>query len=90
MFRAAEQGREAGSRIEPRPAQPVDRSVAADERGGFAIADQSVVLNERTHRSTCPPNSNRMADSILAANSSSPREVNRWFSAAVSTGAGVP
>ena len=40
--RLAEQRREAGIGIEGRPAQPVDRAVAADERGGGG--------EQRTHR----------------------------------------
>src|SRR5208283_3061999 len=39
--------------------------------------------------STCPPNWNRMAESTLAAKSSSPREAKRWYSDAVNTGAGA-
>ena len=40
--------------------------------------------------STCPPNSKRIAESSLSANSASPRELKRSYSAAVSTGAGTP
>ena len=39
--------------------------------------------------STCPPNSNRIADSTLSAKSSCPRELNRSNSAADSTAAGT-
>src|SRR5262245_61077004 len=39
--------------------------------------------------STCPPNWKRMAERSLPAKSSSPREVKRWYSEALSTGAGV-
>ncbi len=41
----AEQGRKTGIGIERGPAQPVDRSVAADQRRGLAIADQSIVFD---------------------------------------------
>ena len=41
----AEQRGEAGAGVEPRQAQPVDRPVAADQRGGLAVADQRVVLD---------------------------------------------
>ena len=41
----AEQRREDRSRVEARQAEPVDAAVAADERGGLEIADQSVVLD---------------------------------------------
>ena len=37
-----------------------------------------------------PPNWNRMAESSLFAKSASPREVNRSYSAELSTGTGVP
>ena len=43
----AEQRGEAGAGVEARPAQPVDRAVAADQRGGLAVADQRVVLDAR-------------------------------------------
>ena len=41
----AEQRGEAGARVEAREAAPVDRAVAADERGGLQVADQRVVLD---------------------------------------------
>ena len=41
----AEQRREAGIRVEARPAQPVDRAIAADQRGALAVADQRVVFD---------------------------------------------
>ena len=41
----AEQGCKAGIGIERGPAQPVDRSVAADQCRGLAIPDQSVVFD---------------------------------------------
>ena len=44
-----EKRREARIRIEARPAQPVDRAVAADERGGVAVPDQRVVFDPSRH-----------------------------------------
>jgi hypothetical protein len=41
----AEERGEARRGIEARPAQPVERAVARDERGGVAVADQRVVFN---------------------------------------------
>ena len=41
----AEQRGKAGIGIEGRPAQPVDRAVAADQRRGLAVADQSIVFD---------------------------------------------
>ena len=41
-------------------------------------------------RSTWPPNPARMADSTLSATSARPRELNRWYNAADSTGVGTP
>src|SRR5262245_48605480 len=38
-----------GAGIEARPAQPVDRAVAADQRGGLAVPDQRVVLDATCH-----------------------------------------
>ena len=49
VFRAADEGREAGTRIEPRPAEPIHRAVAADKGRGFAIADQGVVFDPSRH-----------------------------------------
>jgi hypothetical protein len=39
--------------------------------------------------STCPPNSNRIEDVSLSANSASPRELKREQSAVLSTGVGT-
>jgi hypothetical protein len=44
-----EQGGKAGGRIETWPAQPVDRSVAADQSTGLAVADQGVVFDSQRH-----------------------------------------
>src|SRR6266702_1113363 len=41
----AEDGGKAGVGIEGRPAQPVDRAVAPDQRRGLAVTDQRVVLD---------------------------------------------
>src|SRR6185436_11477052 len=40
-----EYGPEDRRAVEPGPAEPVDRAVAADQRGGPTIADQRVVLD---------------------------------------------
>src|SRR5205085_8445125 len=40
-----EERREARGRVEPRQAQPVDGTVAANERGRLHIADQPVILD---------------------------------------------
>ena len=42
-----EQGGEEGRAIEARPAEPVDRAVAGDQRRAAAIADQRVVVDGR-------------------------------------------
>ena len=42
---------EAGARVEARPAQPVDRAAARDERHRLTIADDRVVLEWRAHTS---------------------------------------
>jgi DNA-binding CsgD family transcriptional regulator len=47
----SEQRGEAGARIEPRPAQPVDRSGARHERRGLAVADHRVVFEWCAHAS---------------------------------------
>jgi RNA polymerase sigma-70 factor (ECF subfamily) len=49
--RIAEQRGEAGGRVEPRQAQPVDRSVLADQRRRLRVADDGVVLDRERH---CP------------------------------------
>ena len=45
----AEQGREAGARVEPGPAQPVDGAVAANQGRRLAVPDQRVVLDAQRH-----------------------------------------
>ena len=49
VLRGAEQGREAGARVEAGQAQPVDRAAAADEGGGAEVAEHGVVLDRRGH-----------------------------------------
>ena len=54
MLAVAEQRRKTRVGIEGGPAQPVDRSVAADQRRRLAIADQSIVFDpagQAAHRS---------------------------------------
>ena len=41
-----EQGRETRRGIEPRQAQPVDRSVTTDQSRSLHVTDQAVVLDE--------------------------------------------
>src|SRR4029077_13423609 len=53
VVRRAQQWGETGSRIEPRPAQPIDRAAIGHERGGLAVADQRVVFDPR--RQGAPP-----------------------------------
>ena len=43
----ADQRGKAGRAVEARPAQPVDRAVAADQRGAVAVADHRVVFDPR-------------------------------------------
>ena len=45
MLGIAKEGGEAGAGIEARPAEPVDRSVAADERARLAVTDECVILD---------------------------------------------
>jgi hypothetical protein len=45
MFGRAEQSREACIAVETWPAQPIDGTVATDEGGSYAIADQCIVLD---------------------------------------------
>src|SRR5207248_2307911 len=49
-----EEGREHGAGIEPRQAEPVDRSVPPDERGGTGVADERVVLQRQSHDDILP------------------------------------
>ncbi len=46
VWRSDQRGK-AGGAVEARPAQPVDRTVAADQRGAVAVADHRVVLDPR-------------------------------------------
>ena len=47
VVRRADQRGKAGRAVEARPAQPVDRAVAADQRGTVAVADHRVILDPR-------------------------------------------
>ncbi|MCY1520353.1 hypothetical protein D9M68_551280 [compost metagenome] len=49
MALVAEQRREAGGRIEVRQAEPIDRAVPRDQRGGEHIPDESVVFQGFGH-----------------------------------------
>jgi hypothetical protein len=51
VFGRAEKSGKAGRRIEARPAQPIDRSVAADQSRRPAVADQCVIFDALCH---CP------------------------------------
>jgi hypothetical protein len=53
VVRLAQQRGETGARIEPRPAQPIDRAAIGHERGGLAVPDQRVVFDPR--RQGAPP-----------------------------------
>ncbi len=49
VLRPAEQRREAGGRVQPGQAQPVDRAVPADEGRGVQVPDDPVVLDALRH-----------------------------------------
>src|SRR5262245_65638934 len=49
MLGFTQQRGEARRRIETRPAQPIDRAVAADQGRRLAVADQSVVFDAKRH-----------------------------------------
>ena len=59
-FSSPEQRREARAAVEARHAQPVDRAVVADERGGLGVADQGVLLDARGHCRTDAIRSRRL------------------------------
>ena len=44
-----EQSCKARSRVETGPAQPIDRTVAPDQSGGFTVTDQSIVFDSQRH-----------------------------------------
>ena len=48
LLRAKERCK-AGLRIEARPAEPIDRTIAADESGGLLVPDQRIILNAGWH-----------------------------------------
>src|SRR5438046_6518632 len=52
MLRAAEQRGKARTRIKARPAEPVDRAVAADKGRRLAVADESIVFDPPRHLQT--------------------------------------
>lgn len=45
----ADERREAGARVEPGPAQPVDGAVFCDQRGRVAVADEGIVFDQGGH-----------------------------------------
>lgn len=49
VFVGTQQRREARIIVETRPAQLVDRAVAADECSGFTIAQQGVIFDRLAH-----------------------------------------
>ena len=49
MFRRAEESRETSVRIKPRPTQPINGAIAADQRDRLAVADERVVFNTQRH-----------------------------------------
>ena len=49
VFRRAEESRETGIRIKPRPTQPIDGAIATDQRRCLAVADERVVFNTQRH-----------------------------------------
>jgi hypothetical protein len=49
MVRRAEESRETGVGIEPRPTQPIDGTIAPDQRGRLAVADKRIVFNTQRH-----------------------------------------
>jgi hypothetical protein len=44
MLGGTQQRRKTGPRIEPGDAQPIDRAITADQRGGFAITDEGILF----------------------------------------------
>ena len=49
MFLGAEQGREDRARVDAGQAQPVDRPVPADQRGGLGVPDDRMILDGQGH-----------------------------------------
>ena len=49
VFLGAEEIGETGGRIKARPAEPIDRTVAPNEGGRLAIADDGIVLDVLSH-----------------------------------------
>src|SRR5690348_4656538 len=52
---AAQQGSETGGAVKTWPAQPVERTVAPDQRSRLAISDQRVILDPGGHGCICGP-----------------------------------
>ena len=59
MLRLAEQRGKDRFRIETRQAEPVDRAVARDQRGGVGVADDPVILDRSAHRPSWRPGAPR-------------------------------
>src|SRR5262249_5236633 len=49
MFGLTQQRRKAGFGIEARPAEPIDRTVTPDQRGGAHVSDHRVVFDAGYH-----------------------------------------
>jgi hypothetical protein len=49
VSRFAKQSSETGRAVEPGQAEPINRAVAADQRQGFAIADDCIIFNTTGH-----------------------------------------
>ena len=52
VFRRTEESRETGIRIEPWPTQPINGTIATDQRGCLAVTDKRVVFNPQRHAIT--------------------------------------
>ena len=49
MFRRAKKGGETRRRIEARKTEPIDGTVASDERGSLAVTDKGVIFDAWCH-----------------------------------------
>ena len=45
----AQQGRKAGARVKSRQTQPIDRTIAIDQRGRVTVANQGVIFDPASH-----------------------------------------
>src|SRR5947209_359630 len=100
MIDIAKQRRKTGAAIETRPAQPVDRTVAPDQRRARAVADQSIIFNAEivflaVHRAVTrefPPGSShgRQFASIALAHSAATVRYRCSLCAPVTKGFGCP